>query len=111
MRATSGISMILFEDPQSGKDLDNLVRTVLPTVLNVLRPPQVDLPGWIANEPDPATGAVDIPFIEVAALPAAQAAMIPGSLIFGLSSGYRYESWWARIAEHVERTLERRDRW
>lgn len=106
MRATSGISMILFEDAYTGKDLDNLVRVVVPDVLNVLRPPRTDLPGWIATEPDPATGAVDIPFLEVAALPSHGTDMPAGSVIFGLSSGHRHQSWWDGIADHVERTLD-----
>jgi hypothetical protein len=106
MRATSGISMILFEDPRSAKDLDNLVRDALPTVLDVLRPPHTDLPGWVASEPDPATGAVDIPFIEVAAIPAQRADMPPGSVIFGLSSGHRYQSWWTRAGYHLENSLD-----
>lgn len=106
MRATSGISMILFEDPHTGKDLDNLVRTVLPDVLNVLRPPRTDLPGWIAEEPDPATGAVDIPFLEVAALPSKGTDMPAGSVIFGLSTGHRHQSWWAGIRDHIDRTLD-----
>ncbi|MFH8252905.1 hypothetical protein ACH3VR_21240 [Microbacterium sp. B2969] len=106
MRSTSGISMILFEDADTGKDLDNLVRTVLPDVLTVLRPPRTDLPGWIAEEADPATGSVDIPFIEVAALPSQGTDMPAGSVIFGLSSGHRHQSWWDSIADHLERTLD-----
>lgn len=106
MRSTSGISMILFEDPDTGKDLDNLVRTMLPDVLTVLRPPRTDLPGWIAEEADPASGSVDIPFLEVAALPSQGTDMPAGSVIFGLSSGHRHQSWWECIAEHLERTLD-----
>lgn len=105
MRASSGISMILFEGPRGGKDLDNLIREVLPTILDVLRPPRSDLPGWIAEEPDPALGAVDIPFIEVAAIPAERADMPPGSLILGLSGGNRHQSWWSLVANHVEASL------
>ncbi|MCE7482003.1 RusA family crossover junction endodeoxyribonuclease [Microbacterium profundi] len=106
MRATSGISMILFEDALTGKDLDNLVRTALPDVLTVLRPPRTDLPGWVATEPDPATGSVDIPFLEVAALPSRGTDMPAGSVIFGLSSGHRHQSWWDSVADHLEHALD-----
>ncbi|SDZ45432.1 hypothetical protein [Herbiconiux ginsengi] len=106
MRARSGISMILFEEQRSGKDLDNLIRTVLPDVLEILRPQQHDLPGWIADEVDPAEGVTDIPFIEVAAYPAHLTDMPPGSVVFGLSSADRYGSWWDRATDHLERTLD-----
>lgn len=106
MRATSGITMVLFEEPRSGKDLDNLVRSILPAVLNTLRPPEHDLPGWIAEEPDPAGGGVDIPFVEVAAFPSKAADMPPGSVIFGLSGGQRFNSWWHQVGEYAERVLE-----
>jgi hypothetical protein len=107
MRARSGISMILFEDSGAGKDLDNLVRSVLPDILDVLRPQREDLPGWVAEEPDPATATADVPFIEVAAFPAALADMPAGSVIFGLSTADRYDSWWALAAAHLERALEK----
>jgi len=106
MRARSGVSMILFEEQRSGKDLDNLIRTVLPDVLEILRPQQHDLPGWIAEEVDPAEGVTDIPFIEVAAYPAHMTDMPPGSVVFGLSSAGRYSSWWDRATAHLERTLD-----
>ncbi|MFJ4166849.1 hypothetical protein ACIPY5_14960 [Microbacterium sp. NPDC089698] len=106
MRARSGVSMILFEEPSSGKDLDNLVQTVLPDVLTVLRPQEEDLRGWVADEPDPHDGEPTIPFIEVAAIPAHLTDMPAGSVIFGLSSADRYDSWWHKAAEHLKETLE-----
>jgi Holliday junction resolvase RusA-like endonuclease len=112
MRARSGLSVILFEDSRSGKDLDNLVRTVLPDVLEILRPQQRDLPGWVADEPGPDQGTPDIPFIEVTAIPASVTNMEPGSVVFGLSSGGRFLSWWGMATDHLERDLEERiDRW
>ncbi len=106
MRARSGISMVLFEDPASGKDLDNLIRAVLPDILDVLRPQQRDLPGWLADEADPKDGVPDVPFIEVAAIPAGLADMPSGSVIFGLSGADRYNSWWKLAINHLERVLE-----
>ncbi len=107
MRARSGISMVLFEDPREGKDLDNLIRSVLPDILEVLRPQQRDLASWIAEEADPEGGVPDIPFIEVAAIPAHRTDMAPGSVIFGLSSAERHKSWWSMAADHLERKLEK----
>ncbi|MGV2982064.1 hypothetical protein ACNPNP_00040 [Microbacterium sp. AGC85] len=106
MRARSGISLILFEDPANGKALDNLMLTVLPDILEVLRPQQDDLPGWIADETDPLDGVSDIPFTEIAAFPSRLSDMPPGSVIFGLSTADRYESWWSLAADHLERVLE-----
>ena len=114
MRARSGISMVLFEDPDSGKDLDNLIRTVLPDILEVLRPQQQDLQGWVADEPTPDAGVPDIPFIEVAAIPARLTDMPPGSVVLGLSTADRFDSWWKRAANHLERVLhdeEEREEW
>lgn len=107
MRAKSGISMVLFEDGEHGKDLDNLIRTVLPDVLDVLRPPRTDLPGWVAAAPDVEAALPDIPFLEVAAISAADAGMRAGTVLFGLSGGHRYESWWAKAESAVERRLDR----
>ncbi len=106
MRARSGISMILFEGPERSKDLDNLIRTVLPDILEVLRPQRQDLHGWVADEPDPSQSTPDVPFIEVAAFPAHLSDMPPGSVVFGLSTADRYDSWWARATDHLERVLE-----
>ncbi len=105
MRARSGISMVLFEEQGNGKDLDNLIRTVLPDILEVLRPQQHDLQGWVADEADPAESTPDIPFIEVAAFPSQFADMPPGSVIFGLSTADRFDSWWSRATGHLERVL------
>jgi hypothetical protein len=107
MRAKSGISLVLFEDSAHGKDLDNLIRTVLPDVLDVLRPPRTDLPGWVAAAPDIETAFPDIPFIEAAAIPAGDADMPPGNIVFGLSGGHRYQSWWAKAESTIERRLDR----
>lgn len=106
MRARSGISMILFEEPERSKDLDNLMRSVLPDILEVLRPQRQDLHGWVADEPDPSQGTPDVPFIEVAAFPAHLSDMPPGSVVFGLSTADRYDSWWALATDHLERDLE-----
>lgn len=106
MRARSGISMVLFEDPGGGKDLDNLIRAVLPDILDVLRPQRDDLPGWVADEADPEDGVPDVPFIEVAAFPSHLADMPPGSVVFGLSTADRYDSWWDLATDHLERVLE-----
>lgn len=107
MRAKSGISMVLFEDPTHGKDLDNLIRTVLPDVLDVLRPPRTDLPGWVATAADIESAFPDIPFLEAAAIPAENAGMPPGTVIFGLSGGHRYQSWWAKAESTIDRRLDR----
>lgn len=109
MRARSGISMVLFEDPKSGKDLDNLIRSVLPDILEILRPQQHDLHGWIADEADPAEGVPSIPFIEVAAFPAHLADMEPGSVVFGLSTADRFDSWWALATGYLGRVLEEQE--
>lgn len=106
MRSRSGVSMILFEDQATGKDLDNLMKTVLPDILSVLRPQQHDLQGWVAGEPSPDDGTPDVPFIEVAAFPAHLADMPAGSVVFGLSSADRFDSWWKRAADHLERVLQ-----
>lgn len=111
MRTRSGISMILFEDSQDTRDLDNLIRTVLPSILDILRPPSRDLPGWVASEPELKDIAPDIPFLEVAAVPADAADMPPGSVVFGLSSGTRFRSWWDSVEEHLERELEQPSGW
>lgn len=110
LRARSGISMILFDDPIRSKDLDNLVMQTLPAVLDILRPPRQDRPGWIAEEPDLSLGTVDIPFLEVAAIPAAQSDMPPGSLVMGLSAGDRYRSWWSLVSGWLQSSLEESDR-
>jgi hypothetical protein len=109
MRARSGISMIFFEDPATGKDLDNLMMTVLPDILDVLRPQRRDLPGWVADEVDPADGEADIPFIEIAAFPAGLSDMPPGSVIFGLAAADRFESWWSMASDHLQRVLEEQE--
>lgn len=106
LRARSGVSMILFEKPGHSKDLDNLVRQTLPAILDVLRPPRHDHQGWLADEPDLSTSQVDIPFIEIAAIPADQSDMPPGSLVLGLSSADRYSSWWSLVGDYVERSLD-----
>ncbi|WP_226531966.1 RusA family crossover junction endodeoxyribonuclease [Microbacterium paraoxydans] len=106
MRARSGVTMILFEEQRGGKDLDNLIRTILPDVLEILRPQQHDLPGWVADDVNPDDAVADIPFIEVAAYPAHLTDMPPGSVIFGLSSADRYGSWWSRAIDHLELVLE-----
>ena len=111
MRAKSGISMVLFEDPTHGKDLDNLVRTVLPEVLDVLRPPRTDLPGWVATAPDIESAFPDIPFLEMAAIPAEDAGIPAGTVIFGLSGGHRYQSWWAKAESTIDRRLDRLTEW
>lgn len=111
MRAKSGISMVLFEDQAHGKDLDNLIRTVLPDILNVLRPPRTDLPGWVATAPDIESVSPDIPFLDVAAIPAGDAGMPPGTVIFGLSGGHRHESWWAQAESATTRRLDRLTEW
>ncbi len=105
LRSTSGISMLLFESLTGGKDLDNLVRETLPAVLDILRPPERDLPGWIAEEPDLASVMLEIPFIEVVAIPHELTDMEPGSLVLGLSGGMRGKSWWNLAADHVDETL------
>ncbi|MFJ4166859.1 hypothetical protein ACIPY5_15010 [Microbacterium sp. NPDC089698] len=106
MRAKSGISMVVFEGGDHGKDLDNLIRTVLPDILDVLRPPRTDRPGWVATAPDIESTYPDIPFIEVAAIPAKDADPPPGTVVFGLSGGHRYQSWWAKAESDLERQLE-----
>lgn len=108
MRARSGISMILFEEQHGGKDLDNLIRTALPDILEILRPQQHDLPGWIADDVASADSDPDIPFIEVAAYPAHLTDMPAGSVIFGLSSADRFGSWWSRATDHLGRELDQR---
>lgn len=106
MRATSGISMVVFEETGHSKDLDNLVHEALPAILDVLRPPAADLPGWIANEADPATGAVDVPFVEVVSIPADKADIEPGTVVFGLSNGSRGSSWWHRATEYLYENID-----
>lgn len=106
LRARSGISMILFEKKGHSKDLDNLVQQTLPAIMDVLRPPRRDHHGWLADEPDLRDSALDIPFIEIAAIPADQSDMPAGSLVMGLSSGDRYSSWWSLVGDYVERRLE-----
>lgn len=106
LRARSGISMILFEKHGHSKDLDNLVRQTLPAILDVLRPPVHDHQGWLANAPDLSEVAVDIPFIEIASIPAEMSDMPPGSLVLGLSSADRFSSWWCLVADYVESRLE-----
>jgi hypothetical protein len=106
MRAKSGISMVVFEGGSHGKDLDNLIRTVLPDVLDVLRPPRTDRPGWVATAPDIESTCPDIPFIEVAAIPTTEADPPPGTVVFGLSGGHRYQSWWAKAESDLERQLD-----
>ncbi len=105
MRSISGISMVLFESPDRSKDLDNLVGETLPDIIDVLRPPNRFVPGWIAEEAELDTVATDVPFIEVAAIPADRADMPPGSLILGLSGGMRGRSWWSLAADHLDETL------
>jgi len=51
-------------------------------------------------------GSVDIPFLEVAALPSRGTDMPAGSVIFGLSSGHRHQSWWDSVADHLEHALD-----
>jgi Holliday junction resolvase RusA-like endonuclease len=106
MRTTSGISMVLIEEVGTAKDLDNLVREALPAILDVLRPPAAELPGWIADEPDPATGDVDVPFIEVISIPANETNVEPGTVIFGLSDGLRTISWWERATDEYYSAME-----
>lgn len=106
MRARSGISMILFEDPENGKDLDNLMLTLLPDILEVLRPQRDDLQGWVADEADPSDGVPDVPFVEIAAVPAHLTDMAPGSVVFGLSTADRFDSWWHLAANHLKHVLE-----
>ncbi|MCC2030892.1 hypothetical protein [Microbacterium allomyrinae] len=106
LRARSGVSMILFDKPGHSKDLDNLVRETLPAILDVLRPPRHDHQGWLADEPELSMSQVDIPFIEVASIPADQSDMPPGSLVLGLSSADRYSSWWSLVGDYVERSLD-----
>ena len=106
LKATTGISMILFEHPGQAKDLDNLVRDVLPAIVDILRPPRTSQHGWIAEGPNLGPDVVDVPFIEVAAIPAEKADMPPGSLVLGLSSGYRVSSWWSQVARRVEESLQ-----
>lgn len=106
MRTTSGISMVLIEEVGTVKDLDNLVREALPAILDVLRPPAAELPGWIADEADPATGDVDVPFIEVISIPANETDVEPGTVIFGLSDGLRGSSWWERATDEYYSVIE-----
>ncbi len=106
LRARSGISMILFEKRGHSKDLDNLVRQTLPAILDLLRPPVHDHEGWLADAPDLSEAAVDIPFIEIASIPAEMSDMPPGSLVLGLSSADRFSSWWSLVADYVESRLE-----
>ncbi len=53
----------------------------------------------------PDAGVPDIPFIEVASIPAHLADMPAGSVMFGLSTADRFDSWWKRAIDHLERLL------
>lgn len=99
LRSTAGISLVLFEGVDRSKDLDNLVRQAIPSILDIVRPPRMEVPPWIGTE-EVRSDQIGIPFIEVAALPASETGMKPGSLVLGLASGQRYDSWWSR-AESV----------
>jgi hypothetical protein len=113
-----GLSLFYIESP-TGKDLDNIVRTVLPIVIDELSPPADGIGWWdpldrIREWETASTGgnapiARGVQFVEAVALPAGrELAMEPGSLLMALSRGDRLFSTWIEASEAI-RDLDYRD--
>lgn len=108
LRVIVGVTLLYFESGQ-GKDLDNLVRTVLPILLDELQPPSEEQPYL---RPDTATGETaayrqnhrssDVQFIEAISLDTLPPGIEPGTAFLLLSSGWRHNSWWEDASRYVD---------
>ena len=102
-----GITLLYFETGQ-GKDLDNLVRIVLPILLDELQPPSDEQPYlWPDPEIDETVShrsrtSSDIQFIEAIALDKLPPDVQPGTAYLLLSSGWRNSSWWEDASRYVD---------
>lgn len=105
LRIHVGITVMLFER-DTNKDLDNLVQTVLPPVLDLLSPPTTDAFGGqpALESRDPAS---ELKFIEAIAVDPSETEIAPGTVFVALSSGWRNKSWWADAEDYVARRDDR----
>lgn len=97
-----GITVMLFER-DTNKDLDNLVLTVLPAVLDLLSPPTNDHFWYRDAEPRPGEPTSEVKFIEAIAVDPTDTQIPSGTVLVALSSGWRHKSWWANAEDYVER--------
>lgn len=111
---------IFYVESQMGKDLDNLVRSVMTPVLRVLNPPPDRFATWLGakglqdfddalNNGSPLHSHPHVEFVEVIAVPDSQTTDIAaGTVVLALSNGDRRHSWWTAAANYV-RDLARDD--
>lgn len=102
LRVHVGITVMLFER-DTNKDLDNLVMTVLPTVLDQLSPPLNDHFWYRDVESEPGERTSEVKFIEAIAVDPTGTKIPSGTVLVALSSGWRHKSWWANAEDYVER--------
>jgi hypothetical protein len=103
-----GVTMLYFETGQ-GKDMDNLVRIVLPVLLDELQPPSEEQPyPWPDAEIDKTDNShrhrasSDVQFIEAIALNKLPPDVQPGTAYLLLSSGWRHSSWWEDASRYID---------
>lgn len=108
LRPIVGVTLLYFESGQ-GKDLDNLLRLVVPEVMRCLEPPDEDQLYWSADSPlavrqREGLGAAghELQFVEAVALPRRPRSVTPGTAFLLLSDGWRHASWWAQAISYDE---------
>ena len=102
-----GVSLVYFET-QQGKDLDNLIRIVLPILLDEIRPPLKDIPNLKLHSKETKKDSNNscskesgIQFVEAVSFSNGQGLAPPGTVLLILSSGWRRNSWWEEASEYL----------
>lgn len=107
LKAQIGVTALYVEAGQ-GKDLDNLVRSVLPALLDTFQPPHQDQPYF---DPEVTKASpVGIRFLEAISFPDEPPGLKPGTVLLLLTNGWRHRSWWEDASDFVDREDER-SRW
>jgi len=112
LRSAVGLTIFYVHRSNSG-DLDNMFRTLLPIVIDVLAPPIEDRHPWIAAELlaelsdrkfAVSPGQTGVQFIEAVSLAMDRDPEFPpGTLMLVLSNGMRHESWWNTAESYMDK--------
>ncbi|MFF1633459.1 hypothetical protein [Leifsonia sp. NPDC058248] len=109
LRPIVGVTVLYFESGQ-GKDLDNLVRSLVPEVIRHFQPPDEDQFFWSADSKiaerlrtGQASPTNEIRFIEAVALTQRPPSVAPGTAFLLISDGWRQRSWWESALDYEEK--------